>query len=42
VIKARASACSVGLTFLKDDPSAQTQWTNTMLGLVCFGIMEER
>jgi hypothetical protein len=29
------SARSVGITLLKDEPSAQIPWTNTMLGLVC-------
>jgi hypothetical protein len=27
------SACSVGVTLLKHEPSAHNQWANTMLGL---------
>src|SRR5262249_11830867 len=30
------SACSVGITLLKHEPSAQMPWQNTMLGLVPF------
>jgi len=29
------SACSVGISLLKHEPSAHSPWTNTMLGLVC-------
>jgi hypothetical protein len=29
------SACRAGITLLKHDPSAQTPWTKTMLGLAC-------
>src|SRR5437867_9205293 len=32
------SACSVGITLPKDEPSAQIPWTNTMLGLLCIDI----
>ena len=29
------SACSAGISFWKHEPSAQSPWANTMLGLVC-------
>jgi hypothetical protein len=29
----------VGITLLKDEPSAQIPWTNTMLGLACVEIV---
>src|SRR5882724_13342796 len=34
------SACSVGISLLKHEPSAHSPWTNTMLGLVCVDIMD--
>src|SRR6185295_10870004 len=36
------SACSVGITLLKHDPSAQIPWTNTALGLVCIRVLHSR
>ncbi len=30
---------SVGITLLKHEPSAQIPWANTMLGLVCVGMV---
>src|SRR5258705_10596499 len=33
------SACSVGITLPKHEPSAQIPWTNTMLGLLCLDIV---
>src|SRR6266404_5469342 len=29
------SACSVGISLLKHEPSAHSPWANTMLGLIC-------
>src|SRR6202521_5269099 len=33
------SDCSVGITLLKHEPSAQIPWQKTMLGLTCIGFM---
>src|SRR5262249_37997318 len=38
LITSYPSACRVGMSLLKHEPSAQRPWTNTMLGLVCVDI----